>query len=135
MVLTTHSDRIAGQIVCGMSGRLLYFAVGEWCIVGLICPGKQLQASSELAHEATSPPCGRHLSSHGKTKPRNSKHRSPSAQWLVACPVFVKLCVMRYFTFWLWLGLTAPILGAEIKIDFSDFATGQSPTGFHSALA
>ncbi len=42
---------------------------------------------------------------------------------------------MRYFTFWLWLGLTAPIFGAEIKIDFSDFATGQSPTGFHSALA
>jgi hypothetical protein len=42
---------------------------------------------------------------------------------------------MRCFIFCLWLGLTAPVFGAEIKIDFSDFATGQTPTGFHSALA
>ena len=42
---------------------------------------------------------------------------------------------MRCFIFCLWLGLTAPSYGAEIKIDFSDFATGQTPTGFHSALA
>ena len=42
---------------------------------------------------------------------------------------------MRYFVFCLWLGLTAPIFGAEIKIDFSDFATGQTPTDFHSVLA
>jgi hypothetical protein len=42
---------------------------------------------------------------------------------------------MRYLVFCLWLGLTAPIFGAEIKIDFSDSATGQTPTGFHSALA
>ena len=42
---------------------------------------------------------------------------------------------MRYFVFCLWLGLTAPIFSAEIKIDFSDFATGQSPTDFHSVLA
>jgi hypothetical protein len=31
--------------------------------------------------------------------------------------------------------LTIPIFGAEIKIDFGDFATGQTPTNFHSALA
>jgi len=42
---------------------------------------------------------------------------------------------MRYFVFCLWLGLTAPIFSAEIKIDFSDFATRQSPTNFHSVLA
>jgi hypothetical protein len=42
---------------------------------------------------------------------------------------------MRCFIFCLWLGLTAPLPGAEIKIDFSDFAVGQTPTGFHSALA
>ncbi len=42
---------------------------------------------------------------------------------------------MRFFIFCLWVGLTAPIFGAEIKIDFSDFATGQMPTNFHSALA
>src|SRR5208282_1078703 len=59
----------------------------------------------------------------------------PSAQWLVACPVFVKLRAMRYFVFCLCLGLTAPIFGAEIKINFSDFATGQTPTNFHSVLA
>jgi hypothetical protein len=42
---------------------------------------------------------------------------------------------MRCFIFCFWLGLTAPIFGAEIKIDFSDFATGQTPTGFHGVLA
>jgi len=42
---------------------------------------------------------------------------------------------MRHFVFCLCLGLTSPIFGAEIKIDFSDFATGQTPTGFHSVLA
>src|SRR5450755_3463700 len=42
---------------------------------------------------------------------------------------------MRCFIFCLWLGLTAPIFGAEIKIDFSDFAAGQTPTNFQSALA
>jgi len=42
---------------------------------------------------------------------------------------------MRCFVFCLWLGLAAPIFGAEIKIDFSDFAAGQTPTGFHSVLA
>jgi len=42
---------------------------------------------------------------------------------------------MRHFVFCLWLGVTASISGAEIKIDFSNFATGQTPTGFHSVLA
>ncbi|MGD0745536.1 MAG: family 16 glycoside hydrolase [Verrucomicrobiota bacterium] len=42
---------------------------------------------------------------------------------------------MRCFVFCFWVGLTAQILGAEIKIDFSDFATGQAPAGFHPALA
>ncbi len=42
---------------------------------------------------------------------------------------------MRCFICCLWLGLTAPVFGAQIKIDFSDFATGQTPTNFHSALA
>jgi hypothetical protein len=58
-----------------------------------------------------------------------------SAQWLVACAVFVKLRAMRHFVFCLWLGLIAPTFGAEIKINFSDFAIGQTPTGFHSVLA
>ncbi len=57
------------------------------------------------------------------------------AQWLVAAPVFVKLSAMRCFVFCLWLGLAVPVLGAEIKINFSDFAAGQTPAGFHSALA
>jgi hypothetical protein len=42
---------------------------------------------------------------------------------------------MRCFIFCFWLGLTASISGAEIKINFSDFAAGQTPAGFHSALA
>ena len=80
-----------------------------------------------------------------KTRPRRGpavqivnqklKTAHAPAQWLVARPAFVKLWAMRHFVFCLWLGLAAPILGAEIKIDFSDFATGQTPTGFHSVLA
>jgi len=42
---------------------------------------------------------------------------------------------MRCFIFLLWLGATAPILGAEIKIDFGVYATGKTPSGFHSVLA
>jgi len=42
---------------------------------------------------------------------------------------------MRCLICFLWLGLSAPIFGAEIKINFSDFAAGQSPAGFHSVLA
>ena len=42
---------------------------------------------------------------------------------------------MRCLIFCLWLGLTAPIYGAQIKIDFGDFAAGRPPTGFHSVLA
>jgi len=33
------------------------------------------------------------------------------------------------------LALALPVFGAEIKIDFSDFPTNQTPSGFHSALA
>jgi hypothetical protein len=42
---------------------------------------------------------------------------------------------MRHFVFCLCLGLTTPIFGAQIQINFSDFKTGQTPTSFHSALA
>jgi hypothetical protein len=65
---------------------------------------------------------------------RNPRKSRP-AQWLVARPVFVKLRVMRCFAFCLCLGLAARMFGAEIKIDFSDFSTGQTPSGFHSVLA
>ena len=54
---------------------------------------------------------------------------------LVAGAVFVKLRPMRHFVFCLCLGLAVPVFGAEIKIVFSDFATGQTPAGFHGALA
>ncbi len=49
--------------------------------------------------------------------------------------MFVKLRPMRHFVFCLCLGLAVPVFGAEIKIVFSDFATGQTPAGFHRALA
>ena len=42
---------------------------------------------------------------------------------------------MRHFLFCLCLGLTVPVFGAELKIDFGDFATGQTPTNFHSVVA
>jgi hypothetical protein len=42
---------------------------------------------------------------------------------------------MRHFVFCLCLGLTVPIFGAEIKINFSDFTIGQTPTNFHNVLA
>jgi len=42
---------------------------------------------------------------------------------------------MRKSFFGLWLALAVSASGAEIKINFSDFAAGQSPTNFHSALA
>ncbi|MGA2853242.1 MAG: family 16 glycoside hydrolase, partial [Verrucomicrobiota bacterium] len=35
----------------------------------------------------------------------------------------------------LWLALAVSASGAEIKIGFSDFAAGQTPTNFHNALA
>jgi hypothetical protein len=42
---------------------------------------------------------------------------------------------MRHFVLCLCLALAAPAFSAEIKIDFSDFPAGSSPTNFHSALA
>ena len=42
---------------------------------------------------------------------------------------------MRKSFLGLWLALAMSASGAEIKINFSDFAAGQSPTNFHNALA
>jgi hypothetical protein len=42
---------------------------------------------------------------------------------------------MRKSFFGLWLALAVSVSGAEIKINFGDFAGGQSPTNFHNALA
>jgi hypothetical protein len=42
---------------------------------------------------------------------------------------------MRKSFLGLWLVLAVSASGAEIKINFSDFAAGQSPTNFHNALA
>ena len=42
---------------------------------------------------------------------------------------------MRKSFFGLCLALAVSASGAEIKIAFSDFAAGQSPTNFHNALA
>jgi len=74
------------------------------------------------------------LSKSSKKKSVANSTTTP-VQWLVARAGFVNLRAMRCFIYCLWLGLTAPIFGAQIKIDFSDFAAGQMPAGFHSALA
>jgi hypothetical protein len=42
---------------------------------------------------------------------------------------------MQKSFFGLWLALAVSASGAEIKINFGDFAAGQSPTNFHNALA
>jgi hypothetical protein len=42
---------------------------------------------------------------------------------------------MRNFIFYLCLAVAVSATGAEIKINFDDFAQGQSPTNFHGALA
>jgi len=42
---------------------------------------------------------------------------------------------MRYSALCLLFALAAPAFGAEIKIDFSEFAAGSAPTNFHRALA
>ena len=42
---------------------------------------------------------------------------------------------MRKLFLGLWLALAMSASGAELKIAFSDYATGQSPTNFHNALA
>jgi hypothetical protein len=48
---------------------------------------------------------------------------------------FVRLGAMRKILLGLCLALAVSASGAEIKITFSDFAAGQSPTNFHNALA
>ncbi len=42
---------------------------------------------------------------------------------------------MQRFLFCFWLALCLPVSGAQIKINFNDFAENSSPTNFHSALA
>src|SRR5476649_1988256 len=42
---------------------------------------------------------------------------------------------MRRFIFCFCFAAAASAFGAEIKINFDDFTSGQSPTNFHSALA
>jgi 3-keto-disaccharide hydrolase len=54
---------------------------------------------------------------------------------LVLGPVFVTLRAMRKLCFALALMLALPALGAEIKIDFSNSPTNETPAGFHSTLA
>jgi hypothetical protein len=58
--------------------------------------------------------------------------------FLSPAPFFDKLTAMRKFVFCCCLALAAVVpsaFGAEIKIDFSDFAEGSTPTNFHAALA
>jgi hypothetical protein len=50
-------------------------------------------------------------------------------------PFFASLNRMRKLLTGLWLVLAGSAFGAELKISFSDFAAGQTPTNFHSALA
>jgi hypothetical protein len=54
---------------------------------------------------------------------------------LVVPMLFVTLRGMRKFLFSFWLALALPAVGAEIKIDFGDVATGPMPANFHAALA
>lgn len=54
---------------------------------------------------------------------------------LVARSFFIKLVVVRIFTFSLCLALSASAFGTEINIDFGDFSSGEAPSGFHKALA
>src|ERR1035437_4819401 len=42
---------------------------------------------------------------------------------------------MRKILFSFWLALALPVIGAEIKFDFSSFPTDQTPTGFRSTVA
>jgi hypothetical protein len=42
---------------------------------------------------------------------------------------------MRKTLFVFWLALALPVIGAEIKFDFSSFPTDQTPAGFRSAVA
>jgi hypothetical protein len=61
----------------------------------------------------------------------------PAGQLLVARTAFVTLCAMQkiFLALGFWFTLAVSVFGAEIKIDFSDFSAGSTPTNFHRALA
>jgi hypothetical protein len=54
---------------------------------------------------------------------------------LVVRLFFVTLRGMRKLFFCFALGLAWPVIASEIKINFSDFQTNQTPPGFHGTLA
>jgi hypothetical protein len=54
---------------------------------------------------------------------------------LVVRLFFVTLREMRKLFFCFALGLAWPVVASEIKINFGDFQTNQTPPGFHSTLA
>jgi hypothetical protein len=56
-------------------------------------------------------------------------------QTLVVRPFFVTLRVMLKWCFGFVLTLALSSHGADLRIDFSNFPTNTTPTGFHSALA
>jgi hypothetical protein len=58
-----------------------------------------------------------------------------TATKLVVRPFFVTLRRMRKWCFGFVLALALSAPGADLKIDFSNFPTNTTPTGFHSALA
>ncbi len=59
----------------------------------------------------------------------------PGGNCLSSGPFFASLNRMRKLLSCLCLALAGSAFGAELKISFSGFAAGQSPTNFHSALA
>jgi len=63
------------------------------------------------------------------------RYSTARVQRLVVRPVFVTLRAMRELLVCLVFALVAPVLGAEIEIDFSSWPTNTTPAGFHSALA
>jgi hypothetical protein len=58
-----------------------------------------------------------------------------TATKLVVRWFFVTLRAMRIWCFGFVLALALPASGADLRIDFSNFPTNTTPTGFHSALA
>ncbi len=63
------------------------------------------------------------------------RHSNRRAQTLVVRPVFVTLAAMRKWCCVLVFLLALPVLGAELKIDFSNSTVNETPAGFHTALA
>ena len=59
----------------------------------------------------------------------------PGGNFLPPGPFFASLNRMRKLFLGLWVALAGSAFGAELKINFSDFAAGQTPTNFHNALA